>query len=44
MKPSCIHATATESLKKMVRGFEGSMIPACRLVFENTAICDSTGT
>jgi len=38
------HATYTESLKKMVRGFDGLMICACKLVFENTAICDSTGT
>ena len=37
------HATTTVSLKKIVRGLRGPMRGACRLVLENTAICDSTG-
>ena len=44
MKPPFIQPTATESLKKMVRGLRGSISGDCRLVFEKTAICDSTGT
>src|SRR6516162_946615 len=36
-------ATTVESLKKTVRGFLGLMICCCRLVFEKTTICDSTG-
>ena len=44
MNPPFIQPTATESLKKIVRGLFGSINGACRLVFEKTAICDSTGT
>jgi hypothetical protein len=43
MNPPFIQPTATESLKKIVRGLRGSINGACRLVFEKTAICDSMG-
>jgi hypothetical protein len=44
MNPPAIQATATESLKKIVRGLRELMIRDCRLVPEKTTICESIGT
>src|ERR1043165_3420958 len=43
MGPFCTQPTYTSSPKQMARGDHGAMRSTCRLVRENTSICDDAG-
>ena len=43
ISPLRTYPSTTRSLKKSARGLSGLISRACRLVGENTSICDSTG-